>query len=105
MTKAKVLQIGFLIAFIGFLSYKLSPVFGLNELTTSSISSFILITIVLIWILSYLFRVVNGDMTFIEQRRRYREKYENLLTKKLEKKFNALSSEEQEKLINELKEK
>ena len=105
MTKLKVLQLGVLLAIIGFFSYKFAPYFGLSEISTSSISNLILITIVLIWVSSYLLRVINGNMTFMEQRKRYRKLYENKFTEKLEKKFESLSSDEQKKLLEELDEK
>ena len=105
MTKLKVLQIGVFLAIIGFFSYKVSPFFGLSEINTSSISNLILITIVLVWVSSYLLRVINGNMTFMEQRKRYRQLYEEKFTEKLEKKFELLSNDEQKKLLEELDEK
>jgi len=102
LTKVKVLQIGLLISLLGILSYKLSSQFGIDNLTVSSISNFILISIVITWVSSYIFRVVNGKMTFMEQRKRYREKYEKIVNDKLEIKFNSLSKEEQEKLMEDL---
>ena len=105
MTKLKVLQLGILLAGIGFLSYKFFPYFGLSEISTSSISNLILITIVLLWVSSYLLRVVNGNMTFMEQRKRYRKVYEKKFEEKLEKKFESLSNDEQKKLLDELDEK
>ena len=105
MTKFKVLQIGVFLAIIGFFSYKVSPFFGLNEISTSSISNLILITIVLVWVSSYLLRVINGNMTFMEQRKRYRQVYEKKFTEKLEKKFELLSNDEQKKLFEQLDEK
>ena len=105
MTKFKVLQIGAIIALVGFLSYEIFPLLGFNEITTSSISNFILISIVFIWVLTYLLRVVNGDMTFIEQRKRYRKEYEKAIDKKLQNKFDKLSVSDQEKLLKELEEK
>ena len=105
MTKLKVLQLGLFIAIIGFLSYKFSPFFGLSEISTSSISNVILITIVLVWVSSYLLRVINGNMTFMEQRKRYRQIYEEKFTEKLEKRFESLSNDEQKKLLEELDEK
>ena len=105
MTKLKVLQLGVLLAIIGFFSYKFAPYFGLSEISSNSISSLILITIVLIWVSSYLFRVINGKMTFMEQRKRYRQVYEKKFTEKLEKKFELLSNDEQKKLLDELDEK
>ena len=105
MTKLKVLQIGLFLAILGFFSYKVTPFFGLSEISTSSISNLILITIVLIWVSSYLLRVINGNMTFMEQRKRYRQLYEKKFTEKLEKKFELLSNDEQKKLLEELDEK
>jgi len=105
LTKLKVLQLGVLISIIGFLSYKFAPYFGLSEINASSISNLILITIVLIWVSSYLLRVINGKMTFMEQRKRYRNAYEKKFTEKLEKKFESLSKDEQKKLLKELDEK
>ena len=105
MTKLKVLQLGLLFATIVFFSYKFAPYFGLNEISTNSISNLILISIVLIWVSSYLLRVISGNMTFMEQRKRYREVYEKKFTEKLEKKFESLSNDEQKKLLEELDEK
>ena len=105
MTKLKVLQLGVLLAIIGFFSYKIAPTLGLDEISTSSISNLFLITIVLIWVSSYLLRVINGKMTFIEQRKRYRRLYEKNFTEKLEKKFESLSNDEQKQLLEELDEK
>ena len=105
MTKLKVLQLGVLLAILGFFSYKFTPYFGSSEISTSSVSNLILLTIVLIWVFSYLLRVINGNMTFMEQRKRYRQVYEKKFTEKLEKKFESLSNDEQNKLLEELDEK
>ena len=105
MTKLTVLQLGVFLAIVGFFSYKVTPFFGLSEISTSSISNLILITIVLVWVSSYLLRVINGNMTFMEQRKRYREVYEKKFAEKLEKKFESLSDDEQKKLLEELDEK
>ena len=105
MTKLKVLQLGLLLSIIGFFSYKFAPYFGLNEISSSFISNLILITVLLVWVSSYLFRVINGNMTFMEQRKRYRKVYEKKFTEKLEKKFESLSNDEQKKLLEEVDEK
>ena len=102
MTKGKVVQIGLLISLLGILSYGLAPQFGADKFTASTISSFILISIVITWVSSYVYRVVNGKMTFMEQRKRYRKQYEKIFNDKLETKFNALSKEKQEKLMEDL---
>ena len=102
MTKGKVLQIGLFISLLGLLSYKLAPNLGIDNFTASTISNFILIVIVIIWVSSYISRVVNGKMTFMEQRKRYRKKYEKIVNDRLEIKFNSLSKEDQEKLMEDL---
>ena len=102
MTKGKVVQIGLLFSILGLLSYKLAPKFGLDSFTASTISNFILILIVITWVSSYVYRVINGKMTFMEQRKRYRKEYEKIVNDKLEIKFNSLSKEEQEKLMEDL---
>ena len=102
MTKAKVLQIGLLISLLGLLSYKLAPQLGIDNFTASTISNFVLIVIVISWVSSYVLRVLNGKMTFMEQRKRYRKEYEKIVNDKLEIKFNLLSKEEQEKLLEDL---
>ena len=105
MTKLRVLQLGLVLAIIGFFSYKFTLHFGLSGISTSSISNLILIIVLLIWVSSYLLRVINGNMTFMEQRKRYRQVYEKKFTEKLEKKFESLPNDEQKKLLEELDEK
>ena len=102
MTKGKVVQIGLFISLLGLISYKIAPQFGIDNISATTISSCILILIVITWVTSYLNRVVNGKMTFMEQRKRYRKEYEKVVNDKLETKFNALSKEEQEKLMEDL---
>ena len=102
MTKGKVLQIGLLISLLGIIIFELAPQFGIDNFTANTISSCILILIVVTWVLSYIFRVVNGKMTFMEQRKRYRKEYEKIVNVRLENKFNALSKEEQEKIMEDL---
>ena len=102
MTKGKVVQIGIFVSFLGFVSYELTQQVGIDNFTASTISSFTLILIVITWVSSYVYRVVNGKMTFMEQRKRYRKEYEKVVNDKLETKFNALSKEEQQKLMEDL---
>ena len=102
MTKGKVIQIGLLISLIGLISYKFAPQIGIDIFTATTLSSCILILIVITWVTSYVYRVVNGKMTFMEQRKRYRKEYEKVVNDKLETKFNSLSKEEQKKLMEDL---
>ena len=102
MTKGKVIQIGLLISLIGLISYKFAPQIATDNFTSTTLSSCILIAIVITWVTSYVYRVVNGKMTFMEQRKRYRKEYEKVVNDKLETKFNSLSKEEQQKLMEDL---
>tara|TARA_B100000073_G_C23640495_1_gene536427 strand:+ start:273 stop:590 length:318 start_codon:yes stop_codon:yes gene_type:complete len=104
LTKGKVIQIGIVISLVGFLSFYLAPLLGLDNLNPISISNFVLITIVLSWVTTYLFRVLNGNMTFMEQRKRYRKEYENIMNEKITKKFESLSDQDQQKLLKGLEE-
>ena len=90
------------VSLIGLISYEFAQQIGIVNFTASTISNCILIMIVITWVTSYVYRVVNGEMTFMEQRRRYRKKYEKVVNDKLETKFNELSKEEQEKLMKDL---
>ena len=102
MTKGKVVQIGIFVSLLGLISYELESQIDFDNFTTTTISSCILILIVITWVSSYIFRVVNGKMTFMEQRKRYRKKYEKVVNDKLENKFNSLSKEDQLKLMEDL---
>jgi len=102
LTKGKVIQLGIFFSLIGLISYKFAPQFGIDNFTASTISSCFLILIVFTWVTSYVYRVINGKMTFMEQRKRYRKEYEKVVNDKLENKFNALSKEEQQKLMEDL---
>ena len=102
MTKGKVIQIGIIVLLIGIISYEFAPQVGISNFRASTVSSCILILIIVTWVTSYFYRVVNGEMTFMEQRKRYRKQYEKVVSDKLETKFNALSKEEQQKLMEDL---
>ena len=102
MTKGKVIQIGLFISLTVLISYKFAPQIGIDNFTATTLSSCILILIVITWVTSYVYRVVNGKMTFMEQRKRYRKEYEKVVNEKLETKFNSLSKEEQQKLMEDL---
>jgi len=102
LTKGKVILIGLFISLIGFISYKFAPQIGIDNFTATALSSCILILIVITWVTSYVYRVMNGKMTFMEQRKRYRKEYEKIVNDKLETKFNSLSKEDQQKLMEDL---
>jgi len=105
LTKVKVFQLGISVAVLGLLIFKFTPALGLNDITISSISNLVLITLVLGWVLTYLYRVVNGKMTFMEQRKRYRKEYEKVINEKLMVKFNKMPEDAQNKLMEEIEDK
>ena len=104
LTKGKVIQIGLLISIIGFLLYEIFPLSDVNELTKGSISSAILFSIIFFWVMSYILRVINGKMTFMEQRKRYRKKYDKIMDEKLKNKFDSMTVEEQNILLKDIEE-
>ena len=104
MKKVKVLQIGIIFSFLGFLGYKIVPSSSLFEISVGSISNIILFSLIFLWVTTYLLRVVNGKMTFMEQRKRYRKKYDELMEEKLKKKFNSMTVEEQNILLKDIEE-
>ena len=102
MTRAKVFQFGLAVLLIGGVGYLGLSMAGFDGLTSGIISEAFLVIIVLVWTGSYFYRVLTGNMTFIEQRKRYREAYDELSKKKLQAKFDSLSEEEQIRLLKEL---
>ena len=99
MTRAKVFQIGLIFFVLGGLGYEVFQLLGFESISAGIATQAILILIIFAWTASYLFRVFSGNMTFIEQRKRYREAYEKLTDEKIMEKFEAMSEEEKMKLL------
>ncbi len=99
MTRAKVFQIGFMVFVLGGLGYELFQLFGFESISAGIATQSILILIILGWTASYLFRVFSGNMTFMEQRKRYREAYEKLTDEKIREKFEKMTEEEKIELL------
>ncbi len=104
MTRAKVFQIGFVVFILGGLGYEAFQVLGFESISAGIAAQSVLILIVLGWTASYLFRVFSGNMTFMEQRKRYRDAYEKLTDEKIMEKFEAMTEEEKIKLLKSVKE-
>ena len=102
MTRAKVLQLGLLIFSLGAFGYWVFRFLGLEGATAGIAAESLLILIVVGWTGTYLFRVLTGQMTFNEQRKRYLEAYEKLTTDELQERFDAMSDEEKIQLMKEL---
>ena len=88
MTRAKVFQIGFIVFLLGGFGYEIFQFLGLESISAGIATQLILILIIFAWTFSYLYRVFSGNMTFMEQRKRYREAYEKVTDKKILEKFN-----------------
>ena len=104
MTRAKVFQIGFVVFILGGLGYEAFQILGFESISAGIAAQSVLILIVLGWTASYLFRVFSGNMTFMEQRKRYRDAYEKLTDEKIMEKFEAMTEEEKIKLLKTVEE-
>ena len=102
MTRGKVLLIGLAIFISGWAGYKALGAFGLEDLSAGIATQTFLVFIVLLWTGSYLFRVVTGQMTFMEQRRRYRKVYDEKTGDYLQEQFDALTEDEQQDLLRRI---
>ena len=102
ITRGKALLAGLAIFGIGGIGYWGFQAAGFEGFSAGIAAQALLVVIVLVWTGSYLFRVVTGNMTYMEQRRRYRSGYDAATDEELQKRFEALSPEEQEKLMREL---
>ena len=102
MTRARVIQLGLIFLLLGGLGYLGFLGFGLDEFSAGIATQGVLVLLILGWIGTYFFRVFTGNMTFNEQRKRYRKNYDQIMEKKLQKKFESLSEQDQINLIKEL---
>ena len=88
----------------GGLGYWLFEALGLEGFSAGIAAEALLVVVVVVWTSSYLFRVVTGRMTYMQQRRRYRSEYDQLTAQQLQERFDALSPEEQEALMASISE-
>lgn len=102
MTRGQVLQLGLILLAVGGLVYEVLDIAGLEGARAGIVAEALLVMVVMIWTGSYLFRVVTGKMTFMEQRRRYREIYDDISTEAIKARFDAMSEEEQQALLAEI---
>ena len=104
MTRAKVFQIGLIVFLLGGMVYEIFQLLGFESISAGIATQSILILIIFAWTASYLLRVFSGNMTFMEQRKRYREAYEKLTDEKIRKKFEAMTEEEKIELLKTVEE-
>ena len=102
MTRARVLQIGLVILGLGAIGYGCFRVVGFDGVSAGIAAEAILVLIVFGWTGTYLLRVLTGQMTFMEQRKRYLEAYEQITNADLQARFDSLPEEEQVRLMQEV---
>ncbi|MFM7169768.1 MAG: DUF3007 family protein [Cyanobium sp.] len=102
MTRGQALIVGLGVLVLGGGGYRVFQATGLEGFTPGIAASALLMVVVLGWTSSYLFRVVSGKMTYMEQRRRYRATYDAQSDAELQARFDALSPEEQTRLLQEV---
>ena len=102
LTRGKVLLIGLAVLVLGGAGQLGFQALGFKGFSAGIAAQAALVLIVMIWTASYLTRVVSGQMTYMEQRRRYREVYDETAAEDLEASFNALSAAEQQELLRRI---
>jgi len=101
-TRGGALLVGAGVFAIGGLGYWAFQAAGFEGFSAGIAAQALLVAIVLVWTGSYLFRVVTGNMTYMEQCRRYRSAYDAATEQDLQERFEALSPAEQEALLREI---
>ena len=102
MTRGKVLLIGLAVLLLGGLGQVGFQAAGFEGFSAGIAAEALLVVIVVVWTSSYLFRVVTGQMTYMDQRRRYREVYDKQEAETLQARFDALPEEEQQALLRKI---
>ena len=99
MTKGHVLLLGLALLVVGGLLPQVLQRAGFAELNAGLASTALLVLGVILWVASYGWRVVRGDMTFMQMRRHYRQRYDQATDEELLRRFEALSETEQQELL------
>jgi len=102
LSRLNVLLVGLLVLVLGGVGYGVFNAVGFEGASAGIAAEAVLVVIVVLWTGSYLFRVVTGNMTYMEQRRRYREEYDQITDAQLQERFDALSPDEQQALLEQL---
>jgi len=101
MTKGTALLLGLAVLAVGAVGYWGFSVSGFEGFSAGIAASAALMLLVLIWTGSYLFRALTGGMTYMQQRRDYRQAYDAFTDAELLRRFESLSPEEQARLLAE----
>jgi hypothetical protein len=99
ITKGQALLIGLGVLGLGAAGYTVFRLTGFEGFSAGIAASAVLMLVVLGWTGTYLFRAVTGGMTYMQQRRTYRQAYDAYTDAELMRRFEALSPEEQAKLL------
>jgi hypothetical protein len=99
LTRAGVLKLGLGLLLAGGLGYWMFEALGLEGFSAGIAAEALLVVVVVVWTSSYLFRVVTGRMTYMQQRRRYRSGYDELTAQQLQERFDAMTPEQQQALM------
>ncbi|MFN7678415.1 MAG: DUF3007 family protein [Cyanobacteriota bacterium] len=102
MTRGQALLLGLGVLALGGVGWWGFQASGLEGFTPGLAASALLTLLVVGWTASYLWRVVSGQMTYMEQRRRYRATYDARTDEELLARFEALSPEEREQLLRDV---
>ncbi|KKZ12983.1 MAG: hypothetical protein TE42_02150 [Candidatus Synechococcus spongiarum SP3] len=100
MTKGHVLLLGLALLVVGGLFPRMLQWAGLGEVNAGLVSTALLVLVVILWVASYGWRVVRGDMTFMQMRRHYRQRYDQATDEELLRRFEALSEADQQELLS-----
>ena len=100
MTKGHVLLLGLALLGLGGMLPKVLQWVGLGEVNAGLASSALLVLVVMFWVASYGWRVVRGDMTFMQMRKKYRQRYDQATDEELLRRFETLSETEQQELLS-----
>ncbi len=102
ITRGTALLVGLAVFAVGGLGYWGFQAAGFEGFSAGIAAQAVLVLVVLGWTGTYLVRVVGGNMTYMQQRRRYRDLYDAATDDVLQQRFDALSPAEQEALLREL---
>ena len=100
MTKGHVLLLGLVLLGLGGMLPRILQWAGFAELNAGLASTALLVLAVILWVASYGWRVLRGDMTFMQMRRHYRQRYDQATDEELLRRFEALSETEQQELLS-----
>ena len=101
MTKGQAVLVGLAVLGLGGVGYAAFAATGFEGFSAGIAASALLMVVVVGWTATYLLRALTGNMTYMQQRRTYRAAYDAFTDEELQRKFAALSPEEQEQLLRE----